>query len=111
MIGKKVAQGLLSWKGADLTVNFYVGNVDISTPRDVIKKSIVDQGIDVVELAEIPRRHNRFKSFKLCIRKKDVEKIKDPDFWPEGVVLRRYFRKPNADGDTVLPHVDDGNGA
>ena len=92
-----MAEGLLSFRGADLTINFYVGNADVNTSVDVMKTGIESQGVAVVGLEEIQRRHNRFKSFKLCIKKKDVETIKDPNFWPEGVAVRRFFQKTNSD--------------
>ena len=58
--GKKVSAGLLSWKGADLTRNFYIGYADNSSSLDHIKSGIENQGVKVVDLEEIPRRHNRF---------------------------------------------------
>ena len=91
VVGKKVSQGLLSWKGADMTFSFYIGNADINTTIDDIKAGIEGQGVGVVELQEIPQRRNHSKGFKLVIRKKDVGVIKDPNFWPEGVFIRRFF--------------------
>ena len=60
----------MSWRGADLTINFYVGNVDINADVSVIKEDIEAQGAKVIELEELQRRHNRFKSFRLCIKNK-----------------------------------------
>ena len=91
MIGKKVAGGLLSWRGADLTTNLYVGNVDVSVSLEEVKAGIEAQGVGVVELEEIKRKHNRFKSFRLCMRKAERHKITEPEFWPEGVVVRNFF--------------------
>ena len=98
VVGKKVSAGLMSWKGADLTHSYYIGNVDIGVSVHEVKDGIEGQGVCVVELDEIPRRQNRFKSFRLVIKKSDATTIKDPDFWPEGVVLRRFFHKNRTDG-------------
>ena len=101
--------GLRSWKGADLTLSFYVGFADIDSTTDIMKAGIEEQGVGVVELEELTRRHNRFKSFRLVIRKKDVETIKNPDFWPEGIVVRRFFQRTNAnDGNAISTAPSDG---
>ena len=44
VVGKKVSQGLLSWKGADLTWTFYVRNADINNSVDDMKAGIEQQG-------------------------------------------------------------------
>ena len=98
VIGSKVNDGILSIRGADLTVSLYVGQIDNSYEANDMRTFIEGQNVKVVELEELARKHNRFKSFRLCIRKKDLDTIKDPNFWPEGIVVRRFFRKQNADG-------------
>ena len=95
-IGKKVSEGVVSWRGADLTSSF---SFSIST--EDIKRNIENQGVGVVELEEIPLRHNRFKSYKLCIHRKDIDLIKDKNFWPEGIVIRRFYFPRGRDGDGV----------
>ena len=98
VVGKKVNDGLLSLRGADLTVSFYVGQIDNAVVVNDLRTFIEGQNVKVVELEELERKHNRFKSFRLCIRKRDIESIKDADFWPEGIVLRKFFRKHNDGG-------------
>ena len=97
MVGKKVSDGLLSWKGADLTHEFYIGYADIDTKTDVLKAWIESHGVRVVSLTECARRHNKFASVKLTIRKKDTEGWEEWD-WPEGVTVRRFFNKSSKDG-------------
>ena len=88
-------------------MSFYVGFADIDSTTDIMKAGIEEQGVGVVELEELSRRHNRFKSFRLVIRKKDGEAIKDPDFWPEGIVVRRFFQRTN-DGNAISTAPSDG---
>ena len=73
IIGKKVSQGLRSWRGADLTMDLYIGHFDVSTTIEDVKFNLEDQQLDIVDLEELQMSHNRFKSFKLSIRKKDFE--------------------------------------
>ena len=102
VVGKKVNDGIISLRGADLTASLYIGYVDNSVSLDDLKGYIESLNVNVVELDDIARKHNRFKSFRLCLRKKDLETIKDPNFWPEGIVVRRFFQKAIVnDGKTI----------
>ena len=92
IIGKSVRDGLVSVKGADLTVNRYVGRFHNDSDVEAVRKYILDQGITVVELEELERKHNRFKSFRLRVKRADLPRIEDAEFWPEGVILSPFFR-------------------
>ena len=93
IIGKKPSSGLMSWGGAPLTVDCYMGRVDRSVTADQIKGDIQTLGVDVVEIEPNKTRHQLFNSFKLVVRKTDFDKLNVPEVWPEGVVFRR-FRRP-----------------
>ena len=92
MVGRKVVNGLVSCRGADLTTNVYLGQYDISSDNDAIRDSIIQQGVTVVELEELKLSHKRFKSFRLRIKKTDMTNILDPEFWPSGVIVGRFWR-------------------
>ena len=96
VIGKKPSSGVMSWSGADLTVDCYIGRVGFSVTSDVIKTSLVSEGIDVINIEENTTRHGLYKSFKLVVRRTDYDRLNSPEFWPEGVVFRR-FRRPRSD--------------
>ena len=91
-MGKKVVNGVVSCRGADLTTNVYVGQYDVGAQKEEVRDSIVQQGVMVVELEELKLSHRRFISFRLCIKKVDMPKILDPEFWPSGVVVSRFWR-------------------
>lgn len=91
----------MSLKGADLTASLYIGHVSLDASIEDLKKYIEDQNISVIDLTETARKHNRFKSFRLCIKKSDLEPIRDPNFWPEGIVVRRFFHKVNTVGAAI----------
>ena len=62
----------MSWKGADLTSNFYVGQVHVDEDPQKIVTDIESLGVRVIEFIEIKRIPNRYKSFQLCIQKTDL---------------------------------------
>ena len=92
VVGRKVVDGLVSCRGADLTQSVYLGQFDMNSTLEAVKASIVSQGVSVVELEPLQLTHKRFKSFRLCLKKDEMAKILDPDFWPTGVVVRRFWR-------------------
>ena len=92
IIGKNVNDGLTSVKGADLTVNRYVGRWHNDTTVDAVKEFITKQNVTVVELVDLETRHGRFKSFRLRIKKIQLPTIEDENFWPAGVILSPFFR-------------------
>ena len=95
MIGKNVNAGLISLKGADLTVNRYVGRVHNDTTLDDLREYITSRTITVIELEQLETRHTRFKSFRLRVKRDDLERMEDAEFWPEGILFSPFFRPKN----------------
>ena len=91
IIGKKVNDGICSWRGADLTVSRYVGRVAVGTSADAIRASLTSKGVDVVSIESLEMKHNRFVSFKLTVKKSQLSLVEDADIWPEGVMIGRWW--------------------
>ena len=98
-IGSKVTSGQISFKGADLTVDRYLGRIDVESDNEEIKKFITDAGVKIVDFQENSRTHSSFKSFKISIRKSDLPTLEKDNFWPTGVVFRNFFRPRGQRGD------------
>ena len=67
VVGRKVVDGLVSWRGADMTTELYIGNVTVNVSCEEAHKAISDLGVDVIEL-EVVARHKHFQSFRLRIK-------------------------------------------
>ena len=91
IIGKSVNAGIMSWRGADLTVARYIGHVALGTTAEEIRTSLQSRDVDVVSLDAIVTKHNRFLSFKLVVKKSQLELIDKADVWPDGVVIGRWW--------------------
>ena len=92
IIGKSVRDGLTSVKGADLTVNKYIGRFHNNSTVENVRQYIEGQGVTVVELEKIDTKHHRFKSFRLRVKRTELERVEDGEFWPEGVIVSPFFR-------------------
>ena len=81
----------MSWSGADLTVESYIGRVAFTVDAETIKADLTSNGYEIISIEENETRHQRFKSFKMVVKQSEFEKLlKFP--WPEGVLYRRFWR-------------------
>ena len=97
IIGKKVNEGLLSMKGADLTINKYVGRVHTDVTTENVREFLTSHKVNVVELEQLETKHDRFKSFRLRVKRDDLKIIEEHDFWPEGVLCGPFFQPKASD--------------
>ena len=83
----------MSLKGADLTLARYIGRLALGTTAEQIRASLTDQNVTVVSCEEIPNKHTHpsFTSFKLIIKKSQLQIIEMDKFWPDGVIVGRYW--------------------
>ena len=77
-----------------MTTELYIGNVDINVPIDEARRAIEELGVDVLDL-EVVGRHHHFQSFRLRVKKAHLETLKNPNAWPDGIVIRHFFRGRN----------------
>ena len=74
----------MSIKGVDLTVSRYVGRVANGTSIDDLRNFVKDKQVDVVSMEQLATK----QSYKLTIKRSDIKKIEDEDFWPSGIIIR-----------------------
>ena len=72
----------------------YIGKLKQSTMEERIKTYLANNGITgEIESEELPTKDS-IKAYKVAIPITKLKKIEDPQFWPGGVVVRRYrFRR------------------
>lgn len=72
----------------------YIGNINPNTTKESVIKYIRDRRPDVdVVLEELPKRDEALsRAYKLIIDFTLLETFKSPDFWPQGVVIKRFFQ-------------------
>lgn len=74
---------------------FYIGNVNVNTKTDHIcdylRKKCPDQ---LFVLDELPRREQaQSRAYKLTIDFTMMDRINDPQFWPQGIIVKKFFRR------------------
>ena len=74
-----------------MTVARYVGRVAIGTSPDDTKSFLEQNAVDVISLEAVEQKHNRFASFKLVVKKSQLQLVENSELWPEGVVIGRWW--------------------
>ena len=84
----------------------YIGNVRHDVTAAMIEEDLKRRDVEVVSLVENDvRKHSRYKSFKLSVKRCDSGKIDVEDFWPSNVVVRRWHNPRQS----KAPAGQDGN--
>ena len=77
----------------------FVYRVDKGTTCEELKHYIENSGVTVRDLSILSHINAMFKSFKLTISVSDINKILNEDFWPCGIMVRRYNKPRQNDND------------
>ena len=75
--------------------DLFLYRVDSDFNESNVTEHIEDNNVKVrnIEIKSVDEA--RFKSFKITVSVKDVEKMLHDDFWPEGVMIRRWRNPKN----------------
>lgn len=77
--------------------HLYIGNVNPNASKDVIDDYIRERLPDTAYVLEdLPRRDGAIsRAYKLSLDFSLLETLNKPEFWPQGVVVKRFFRPRN----------------
>jgi hypothetical protein len=78
--------------------DFFVYRVEKSINEDDIKDHLSSRHVENAEVELLSHDHSKFGSFKVKICVTDVPKIMDPNMWPPGIRVRKYFPKRDHNG-------------
>ncbi len=92
--GTSTVQGTL--RGApEPSRDIFVYRVQKGNTSEVIHNHITSSDIEPRSVTMVSNSEAKFDSFKVVIKLSDMHKILSPDFWPEGVCVRRFFKPRN----------------
>ena len=74
--------------------DIFVYRVENEASESEIESHVKDNGIEPKSVVTVSHADALYKSFKLTVSVNDVAKTLDADFWPEGIMVRRYERNP-----------------
>lgn len=85
----------VGFKSCERKIEIYLGRISIDEKFENVKKA-VGEIVSISSFDKITTIHSNFQSFKFTISVFDLDKIKDKNNWPRGVVIGRY-KKPYAE--------------
>jgi hypothetical protein len=75
--------------------DLFIFRTDKSTTTENLKSYITECGISVRDITILSHSDAAFNSFKVTVPVSQVEKTLDPEMWPQGIGIRRFWRKRN----------------
>ena len=85
-------------------MNKYFGRFHNDVTVDGLRDFIANQNVTV------ETKHNCLKSFCLRVKRVDLTKLEDTEFWPEGVIFSSFFRSPVEDHQGADAKINDNAG-
>ena len=73
--------------------DLFIFRLDGKTVLNDLQNYIKERGFSVRSLKQMSKPESQFKSFKLSVPVSEFEALFDPDLWPEGVCVRRFWGK------------------
>ena len=80
------------FSGGTRIFDVYVGGCKPDTTIEVLTDYCRQNGVTVKNCEALPVASNWVKSFKIAVTDVDREKIFKGEFWPCGVMVRKFFR-------------------
>lgn len=88
-VGKKKD---LKIKGESRRTDIFMYRINNETEDADVRNLFFNAGILVYEFHKVSHENSRFKSFRITIPLSDYDKVCNPDFLPEEVMCRRFYR-------------------
>ena len=83
-------------KGAVKTVDLYIGRLDADAEKDDLLNYVTnDFNITPIACTELKTRIPFSMAFKLTVKLSDQINLLNSEYWPEGVICRRYCSSRN----------------
>ncbi|XP_066304486.1 uncharacterized protein [Branchiostoma lanceolatum] len=74
-------------------VEVFVSRLSVETSAESLTQFLHDNEMELVDCEKLVTRFGSYASFKLVIGKADSEKILSPDFWPSGILVRKFYQR------------------
>ncbi len=93
IVGSRSSQTVGSLCSSYRTMDLYVGYCTLNTVSDELVyqcKNVCN--LKVSSAVELPSKSIYFKAFKLSMSYRNKETLLDPNLWPEGIIVRKFYK-------------------
>lgn len=81
--------------------DYYISRLHADTQVKDMHDHLSSKGIIPIEIIDLTKEGHSLRSFKISINISDNNTFLDGDFWPFGVMIKRYFPPRSASGEGV----------
>lgn len=82
----------ISVKGVPKTADLHVYRLDLGTTMEDLRELLKDTFPEVICESLTPKYPDRYASFKVTIYEENFKKAMNPDVWPDGACVSRFFQ-------------------
>ena len=90
--------------------DIFIYRVQKTTVKDDIDEYLRDRNITPRAVEKVSHAEARHASFRVELQMKDLKTLLNGEFWPEGVYVRRYYRRSNRDPEETSIKQTSSNG-
>ena len=71
--------------------DIFVYRAEKGTPSDAISNFMLNNNVTCRSAKKVSNEAAKYDSFRIELKASDISKVLSPEFWPEGVRVRRFF--------------------
>ena len=95
VVGSRVLKNS-TLKSVIKTADLYVGNCDVDVTTDALNQYIHDNAnISPIKCEKLVTKYDNYQSFKVTLLINERDKLLISDFWPNGIVCRKFYKPRN----------------
>ena len=94
--GTRTATKLTS---APIRYELFLFRLNKEATDDKIRDFVDDETMNVVEIECMSQEHYYTKSYRIVLQGNDLDRVHEPEIWPEGVCCRRFRKTREQDGE------------
>ena len=73
--------------------DFFISRVHKLDGMKEVGDFMTNKGVHIKDISKRSNDNAKMNSFKIFISVDDMQKVKDPLFWPKGWIVRRWFER------------------
>ena len=76
-------------------LDIFVGGCSVDSTMATISDYVSNKGVPPLKCTDLASRSEWHKCYKLSVNAENRDKLLDPNFWPTGIFVNKYFRPKN----------------
>ena len=98
--------GNLNFKAATRLIDVFVGRVDNDVSCEDLENYIHDVcGVQASSVSNLIIRTDEYKAFKVTVKFTEREKLFNPELWPEGIIIDRFYSRSRTGSDNLRQNI------